>query len=258
MGIKSDTKNQKTILRTEGLKKYFGEVHAVDNVDLRVNHGEILSIIGPNGSGKTTLLNLISNMVEPDEGKVFFYGKDVTKWAPSKLARMGLVRSFQIVNLFDGMSVIDNMKASVISKFGKTNKPFMKVDKDKEVMERSQQLLELFKLSDKADSKARDIPHGDRKVLDVALCFALDPKLILLDEPTSGVGTSEKTQVIQRIEEAVRKGGVTAVIVEHDMDVVFSYSNKVVAMHRGKILAEGKPKDVKKNEEVIKVVMGES
>ncbi|MCW4032044.1 MAG: ABC transporter ATP-binding protein [Candidatus Bathyarchaeota archaeon] len=257
MGIKSDTKNQKTILRTEGLKKYFGEVHAVDNVDLRVNHGEILSIIGPNGSGKTTLLNLISNMVEPDEGKVFFYGKDVTKWAPSKLARMGLVRSFQIVNLFDGMSVLDNMKASVVSKLGKTSKPFIKVDKDKEVIERSQQLLELFKLSEKADSKARDIPHGDRKVLDVALCFALDPKLILLDEPTSGVGTSEKTQVIQRIEEAVRKGGVTAVIVEHDMDVVFSYSNKVVAMHRGRILAEGKPKDVKKNKEVIKVVMGE-
>jgi branched-chain amino acid transport system ATP-binding protein len=239
------------------LKKYFGEVHAVDNVALRVNHGEILSIIGPNGSGKTTLLNLISNMVEPDEGKVFFYGKDVTKWAPSKLARMGLVRSFQIVNLFDGMSVLDNMKASVISKLGKTNKPFIKLDKDKEVIEGSHELLELFKLSDKADSKARDIPHGDRKVLDVALCFALDPKLILLDEPTSGVGTSEKTQVIQRIEEAVRKGGVTAVIVEHDMDVVFSYSDKVVAMHRGKILAEGKPKDVKKNEEVIKVVMGE-
>jgi branched-chain amino acid transport system ATP-binding protein len=253
-----DVKNSEKILQTEGLKKYFGEVRAVDHIDLEVKEGEILSIIGPNGSGKTTLLNLISNMIEPDSGKVFFYSKDVTRWPPSRLARMGLVRSFQLVNLFDGLSALENVKAAVIAKLGRTSKLFSSLNRDEEVTRRSFELLELFKLSDKAGTLARDIPHGDRKVLDVALCFALDPKLILLDEPTSGVSTSEKRPVIQRIEEAVRKGGVTAVIVEHDMDIVFGYSDRVVAMHEGRILAEGKPEEVKANEEVRRVITGES
>ncbi|MEM2106227.1 MAG: ABC transporter ATP-binding protein [Candidatus Bathyarchaeia archaeon] len=249
-------KNEK-ILRTEGLKKYFGEVKAVDNVNLEVSEGEILSIIGPNGSGKTTLLNLISNMIEPDSGKVFFYGRDVTKWAPSKLAKMGLVRSFQIVNLFDGMTVIENLKAAVASNLGRIHKPFSSLNKDEGITKRSLEILELFKLSDKAETLAGDVPHGDRKVLDVALCFALNPKLVLLDEPTSGVSTSEKKPVMQRIEEAVRKEGVTAVIVEHDMDIVFGYSDRVIAMHEGKILAEGKPEEIKENEQVRKIVTGE-
>lgn len=245
------------VLQTEGLKKYFGEVRAVDHVDIEVNEGEIVSIIGPNGSGKTTLLNLISNMIEPDDGKVFFYNKDVTKWAPSRLAKIGLVRSFQVVNLFDGLSILDNMKTAVIAKQGKTSHPFSDLIKDEVVTKRSLELLELFKLADKAQTLASSVPHGDRKVLDVALCFALEPKLILLDEPTSGVSTSEKRPVMQRIEEAVRKGGVNAVIVEHDMDIVFGYSNRVIAMYQGKILAEGKPEDVRENEEVRKVITGE-
>lgn len=258
MGIRKNTKTNETILQTEGLKKYFGEVRAVDGVDLGVKEGEILSIIGPNGSGKTTLLNLISNMIEPDAGKVFFHGKDITKWEPSRLAKIGLVRSFQIVNLFDGLSVLENIKAAVIAGLGKTSKLFTSLDKDEEVSKRSTELLELFMLSDYSEALAKDIPHGVRKVLDVALCFALDPKLILLDEPTSGVSTSEKMPIIQRIQDAVRKkGGVTAVIVEHDMDIVFAYSDRVVAMHQGKVLAEGNPKEVKENEQVKKLIMGE-
>ena len=253
MGIQSSQK----ILQTEGLRKYFGEVKAVDHVDLEVSQGEIVSIIGPNGSGKTTLLNLISNMIEPDAGKVYFEGKDVTKWAPSKLAKMGLVRSFQIVNIFDGLSIQDNVKSAVIAQLGRSSKPFSSLDKDEEVAKRSLELLELFKLQDKAGAMAADVPHGDRKVLDVALCFALNPKMILLDEPTSGVSTSEKRPVMQRIEEAVRKGGVTAVIVEHDMDIVFGYSDRVIAMHEGKVIAEGKPEEVRENVDVRRIVTGE-
>lgn len=257
MVVGNDPKNIETILQTEKLKKYFGEVKAVDYIDLKVNEGEFLSIIGPNGSGKTTLLNVISNLIELDEGKVFFQGRDVTRWAPSRLAKMGLVKSFQVVNLFERMSVIENIKAAVISSLNITHKAFSNLNKEEEVAKKSTDLLELFQLSDKADTWARDVPHGDRKVLDVALCFALDPKLILLDEPTSGVGTTEKIQVIQRIEEAVRKRGLTAVIVEHDMDVVFSYSDRVVAMDYGKILAEGKPEEVRDDPEVKRAIMGE-
>lgn len=257
MDRQRETKISKTVLQIEKLKKYFGEVKAVDYIDLKVNEGEFLSIIGPNGSGKTTFLNLISNMIEPEEGKVFFYGKEVTKWPPSKLAKMGLVRSFQIVNLFDGMSVLDNVKTAMIANEGKASKPFSSLEKDEGVTKRSFDLLQLFKLSDHAEALASDIPHGERKVLDVALCFALDPKLILLDEPTSGVSTSEKIPVMQRIEEAVRKGGFTAIIVEHDMDIVFKYSDRVVAMSEGKILAQGKPKEVREDEKVRRIVMGE-
>ncbi len=257
MVVRDNPKALKTILRTEKLKKYFGEVKAVDYIDLNVNEREFLSIIGPNGSGKTTLLNLISNMIEPDEGKVFFQGRDVTKWSPSRLAKTGLVRSFQVVNLFERLTVLENVKAAVIAGLGRANRAFSSLNRDEEVSKRSIELLKLFHLSEKSENWARDVPHGDRKVLDVALCFALDPKIILLDEPTSGVGTTEKTHVMQRIEEAVRKKGLTAVIVEHDMDVVFSYSDKVVAMDRGKIIAEGKPKEVRDSKEVKKAIMGE-
>jgi len=245
------------LLKVNNLSKYFGGVQAVDRASFELKEGELLGFIGPNGSGKTTLLNVISNLIEPDEGKVIFQGQDVTKWAPSRLAKMGLVKSFQVVNLFERMSVLENLKAAVIASLGITHKAFSNLNKQEEVDKKSAELLELFQLSEKADTWARDVPHGDRKVLDVALCFALDPKLILLDEPTSGVGTTEKTQVIQRIEEAVRKRGLTAVVVEHDMDVVFSYSDRVVAMDWGKILAQGKPEEVRDNPDVKKAIMGE-
>jgi branched-chain amino acid transport system ATP-binding protein len=250
-------KTEDTILVTDNLRKYFGEVHAVDNINLSVRRGELYSIIGPNGSGKTTLINLISGLIEPDSGKVFFKGHDVTNANPDKLSKMGLMRSFQIVNIFDGLSVLDNVRIPCSCRLGRIHNPYKKLEDDKELKTEAEGILSLFGLLDKADILAQQLPHGDRKLLDVAICFAMQPEMVLLDEPTSGVSTSEKKKIMEQIISAVRKGEKTALIVEHDMDVVFSYSDRVVAMNRGKILAEGTPEEIKSNQEVRTAITGE-
>jgi len=247
----------KNILVTRNLKKYFGEVHAVDGVNLSILEGEVAFIIGPNGAGKTTFLNLLCKWLEPDEGKIFFMGKDVTKMPPYKLTKMGIGRSFQLVNLYDTLTVFDNIRVAVISRLGRSGKIFSLVDRDKEVAKETEEILKTFGLSDKKDLLASELPHGDRKLLDVAIPFALKPKLLLLDEPTSGVSTEEKDPVMKTIVSAVKAAGTTALIIEHDMSIVFSYSDRVIAMHEGKILADGKPKEVQENKLVKTLIMGE-
>jgi len=247
---------EKTILEVSGLKKYFGEVKAVDGVNFAIKKETITSIIGPNGAGKTTLLNLISGMLKPDAGKVVFMGKNITKMPPYKIAKLGIGRSFQLVSVYDGLTVFDNIRIPILSRMGKTKSMVSLLERDVKVKEEANEILELFGLFDKKDVLAGELPHGDRKLLDVAIAFALNPKLVLLDEPTSGVGVREKRHVMDVIEKAVREKGVTAIIVEHDMDIVFSYSDRIIVMHQGKILADGSPGEIKENEEVKTVILG--
>ena len=245
------------ILVTENLRKYFGEVRAVDGVSLAIEKETLTSIIGPNGAGKTTLINLISGRLKADSGKVTFLGKDITFLTPHKIVRIGIVRSFQLVDIYNGLSVFDNVRVAVLSNMGKTRDIFSFLERDAEVIRRVDDILKTFGLHESKDALARDLPHGERKLLDVAMSFSLDPKLILLDEPTSGVSAGEKGRVMDVIESVVRQRGITAIIVEHDMDVVFSYSDRIVAMHQGRILADGPPEKIKENEDVRKVIMGE-
>ena len=255
--MKTGQDRNDAILRTENLRKYFGEVHAVDDISLSVRQGELVSIIGPNGSGKTTLINLISGLVESDSGRVFLKGEDVTNSDPHTISKMGLARSFQIVNIFDGLTALDNLRVAHSSRLGRSNNVLRNLEDDDEIKKDAVDLLSLFGLLERADVLAGQLPHGDRKLLDVAICFALRPEVVLLDEPTSGVSTSEKTRIMDQITSAGRKDKVTAVIVEHDMDVVFSYSDRVVAMHRGRVLAEGTPEEIKASQEVRSAITGE-
>jgi branched-chain amino acid transport system ATP-binding protein len=246
------------ILETIDLKKYFGDTRAVDNVNLTIAEGEFISLVGPNGAGKTSLVNVVSAYLRPDSGKVVFRGEDVTHATVTERVKRGIARSFQLVNLFDDLTAFDNVALAIFSREGKTRNLATLADLDRAVIQETDSVLGQFGLKAKRDERARDLAQGERKLLDVALAYALRPKLLFLDEPTSGVSTRDKGMIMDRIASVVRGEGITAVIVEHDMDVVFKYSNRIVVMHQGAILAQGTPDAIRKNDEVAMILLGTS
>ncbi|MFQ5995686.1 MAG: ABC transporter ATP-binding protein [Acidiferrobacterales bacterium] len=245
-----------TLLQTQNLKKYFGDTRAVDDVDFVVSEGELLSLVGANGAGKTTLVNLISAYLEPDSGQIVFQGQDISRLHVADRIKAGIARSFQLVNLFDDLSAFDNIALSIFSREGKTRKLFALAEKDDEVTQEALDVLRQFGLESKRDTLAGGLAQGERKLLDVAVAHALRPTLLFLDEPTSGVSTRDKAQIMDTISSVVRDGKITAVIIEHDMDVVFKYSDRIVVMYEGKILADGSPEEIRQNSEVATVLLG--
>jgi branched-chain amino acid transport system ATP-binding protein len=244
------------LLVTTGLVKAFGAYRAVDGVDFRVNEGETLALIGSNGAGKTTLVNLISGLLRPTDGRIEFQGVDVTVQSSYERIRAGIARSFQLVNLFDQLPCLDNVALPIFAREGKTLKLLSLADRDRAVWQEALEILHQFGLSPKAGVLAGDLSQGERKLLDVAVAYALRPRLLFLDEPTSGVSTREKAPIMDIITGIVRSGHITAVIIEHDMDVVFNYSDRIVAMHQGAILADGTPDEIRRNEAVALNLLG--
>jgi branched-chain amino acid transport system ATP-binding protein len=245
-----------SLLETRGLVKYFGETHAVDKVDFRVAEGEVLALIGSNGAGKTTLVNLISGLFPPDRGEIVFRGVDVTRQTVNERIRAGIARSFQLVNLVDQLTALDNIALTIFSREGRTRRLFSLADRDRAVWEEAFEILRTFGLETKATMLAGGLSQGERKLLDVAVAYALKPKLLLLDEPTSGVSTREKAPIMDTVTSVVRSQGISATIIEHDMDVVFKYSDRIVAMHQGAILADGRPDEIRRNEAVTTNLLG--
>jgi branched-chain amino acid transport system ATP-binding protein len=244
------------LLKTTQLTKSFGDTHAVDHVDFTVAAGEVLALIGSNGAGKTTLINLISGLIAPDSGRVDFQGNDITRASTHRKIALGIARSFQLVNLFDQLSVHDNVTLAIFSREGRTRRLFSLADADTAVRDEGAAVLKQFGLDGRAGEPAGGLSQGERKLLDVAVAYALRPKLLFLDEPTSGVSTREKAPIMDIITQVVRSGGITAVIVEHDMDVVFTYCPRIVAMHQGTILADGTPEQIRSNPQVTANMLG--
>jgi branched-chain amino acid transport system ATP-binding protein len=244
------------LLEAARLSKRFGDLRAVDNVDFHVDEGEFLSLVGSNGAGKTTLVNLISAHVVPDSGSILFAGRDITATTVAERIRAGIARSFQIVNLFDNLSVLDNVALSIFAREGKTRRAFALADGDRAVAAEARDVLRLFGLRDKQQFPASSLAQGERKLLDVAVAYALKPRVLFLDEPTSGVGTRDKAQIMDTVAAVVRAGGGAAVVVEHDMDIVFTYSDRVVVMHEGTVLAQGPPAEIRANRDVASVLLG--
>jgi branched-chain amino acid transport system ATP-binding protein len=245
-----------TLLRTIDLRKQFGETRACDGVNFTVQQGEFLSLVGSNGAGKTSLVNLISAHLTPDSGQILFEDKDITNTSVYERIRAGIARSFQIVNLFDGLSVYDNVALSIFSRDRKTVRIASLADHDADVHRETLEVLGQFGLRDKSTIVAGGLAQGERKLLDVAVAYALRPKLLFLDEPTSGVSTRDKTQIMDTVSSVVRKGHVTAVVIEHDMDVVFRYSDRIVMMHEGRFLADGSPQEIRANKDVASILLG--
>ena len=244
------------LLRTVDLRKQFGETRACDGVNFVVNKGEFLSLVGSNGAGKTSLVNLITAHLKPDSGQILFEDHDITRMTVAQRIKAGIARSFQIVNLFDGLTVFDNIALSIFSREGKTVQIAALADHDDEVRRETLEVLGQFGLRDKSSVTAAGLAQGERKLLDVAVAYALRPKLLFLDEPTSGVSTGEKAQIMDTVSSVVRAGTVTAVVIEHDMDVVFRYSDRIVMMHEGRLLADGTPDEIKADKDVANILLG--
>jgi len=243
-------------LVTEKLTKYFGDTHAVDKVDFVIGEGEVVALICSNGAGKTSLVNLISGLLQPDSGRIVFRGEDVTRQPVQDRIKAGIARSFQIVNLFDELTVVDNVALSIFSREGKTRWFFTLADHYGAIWEEAHDILRQFGLDLKATQLAGGISQGERKLLDVAVAYALKPQLLFLDEPTSGVSTREKAPIMDVISSIVRSQKITAVVIEHDMDIIFKYSDRIVVMHQGVILASGSPEEIRSNESVKDAVFG--
>lgn len=245
------------ILKAERLLKSFGGLMAVANVNLEIEEGELTSIIGPNGAGKTTLFNLLTGHLRPDSGRVIYKGKDITGLPPYQICKAGIGRSFQRINIFPQLSIFDNIQTAVLSGQGKTTNLFSLAKNM--VREETEEILEIVELGDKKKALLGGLlAHGDQKRLEIGIALATRPKLLLLDEPTAGMSPEETVSTTKLIERLAREQGLTIIFVEHDMSVVFAISEKIRVMHLGRIIATGKPEEVRGNDEVQQIYLGEA
>ena len=244
------------MLIVKNLTKRFGGFTAVDDVNLEIKEGEIISIIGTNGAGKTTLVNMISGFLKPDSGTILFSDKDITFASPYIRIKLGVGRSFQLIQLFENSTALDNVRTALFSKYGMIRRGLLPADRYTSVTDEATKILKDFNMLDKKNLTPKALSEGDMKILDVAIAFALKSRLLLLDEPTSGVATQDKFKVMDSIVSAIRKEGISTLIIEHDMDIVSGYSDRVIVMHEGKILAQGKPDEIMENREVKATLFG--
>lgn len=242
------------ILQTKGLTKSFGGVFAIDQVDFDLEPGIIQALIGPNGAGKTTLFNVITGLFKADDGMVLFDGLDITGWEPYQICHKGLSRTFQIINIFPGLSVFENIQMAVVSHKRETKNLFAR--KEKMFREEVFQLLEIIGLSDKVDSIGGNMSLGEKKRLEMAIALANEPKLLLLDEPTSGMGPEETAEIMDLVKKLRDELKITICFVEHDMNAVFQWAERITVLHQGKIIASGSPLDIKNNQQVQRVYLG--
>ena len=243
------------MLRTEGLTKSFGGLMAVNKVDLDIEEGEVSSIIGPNGAGKTTLFNLLTGHIHLDSGRILFKGEDITKLPPHRICQRKLGRSFQRVNIFPRLSTFDNVQVAVLSEKKRSLDFFSQVKKI--ARDETNEILESVGLGDKKDVVSGFLAHGDQRRLEIGIALANRPELLLLDEPTAGMSPEETKETTALIARLGREGNLTILFTEHDMNVVFRISERIRVMYMGQIIVEGKPEEVRANDEVRRIYLGE-
>lgn len=243
------------VLQATGICKGFGAVVAADNVSLDVPRGAVYSLIGSNGAGKTTFVNMVTGYIKPDQGTIRFKGKDITNEGPRQIAQMGIHRSFQIAQLCGGLSVLENMM--VAEAINSDTKPsFFRSAKRAERIESAEATLERFGIAEFRDHAMSELPGGVKKLLDIAMAMAGPTEIMMLDEPTSGVASDEKFPIMDRVIQALTGTGVTILFVEHDMDIVSRYSEKVIAFYAGQVIANDDPEIVLADAEVKRYVTG--
>jgi branched-chain amino acid transport system ATP-binding protein len=247
-------------LETRSLTKKFGGLTAVDQVDLSVEEGRITALIGPNGSGKTTLFNMLMGVYPATEGEIFFQNKSLIRKKPSQIARMGISRTFQNIQLFQRLSVLENVMVAQdlhcrSTLFGTFLRTQAVIQEDEEVRQKAKRLLGLVGLKEVEEQEARNLPYGAQRLLEIARALATDPKLLLLDEPAAGMNLTESSELMSLIER-IRDMGITILLVEHDMRVVMGISERVAVLNFGQKIAEGDPEEVQRNSEVIRAYLG--
>jgi branched-chain amino acid transport system ATP-binding protein len=245
------------LLEATAVSKSYGPFHALTDVSLSVAAGEFVSIVGPNGAGKTTLVNVVTGLLKPTSGQVRFEGQDIAGIGPRELARRGMARAFQLVNIFPALTVRETLAVAVASRLGRASNPLRSLRRDSEVAADVERIAEVLGLRAKLAITAGTLSQGEKKLLDVASAFALGPKLILLDEPTSGVSTGDKHAIMEVLVAAAKAAGVDAIVqVEHDMDLVARYSDRIVALQEGRVLADLPPDRFFTDPHLIATVVG--
>ncbi|MBU6506980.1 MAG: ABC transporter ATP-binding protein [Alphaproteobacteria bacterium] len=247
-----------SLLQVENVSKRFGDLVAVNGVSMTVEQGELRAVIGPNGAGKTTFFNLISGFLTPSSGRIIFDDKDVTKLLPAHRVWRGMARTFQITEVFPELTARENLRIAVEVASGYRLKTWLSRDADSEVRARVTDLLEMSGLASKADRLVGELSHGDQRATEIMMALALKPRLLLLDEPTAGMGDQETYDITQLIRKLHKGQNLTIVLIEHDMRVVFHLADRIMVLAEGTLLAEGTPAEIAKNEAVQAAYLGKA
>jgi branched-chain amino acid transport system ATP-binding protein len=242
------------VLSCQGLVKKFGGITATNDVSIALHRGARHALIGPNGAGKTTLINLLTGVLEPTAGRITLEGQDISRLAPHQRVRRGMVRTFQINQLFASMTPLETLALVVSQQRGLGTRWWKSLGQDAAVAQRAQQLLEQFHLAEVANQKTEHLAYGKRRLLEIAIALACEPRVLLLDEPVAGVPAGEREELLQTV--AALPADVSVLLIEHDMDLVFSFANRMTVLVNGTVLTEGTPEEIAANQDVKAVYLG--
>ncbi|MGH7051890.1 MAG: ABC transporter ATP-binding protein [Acetobacteraceae bacterium] len=245
-----------SLLALESVSRRFGAIEALSDISLAVEQGELRAVIGPNGAGKTTLFNLVSGYYPPSEGRILFEGASISGIPPARLVARGIVRTFQITEIFLDLTVYENLRVAVETAMGLTHHPFIGRALRREVENRVGELLEVVRLADKADRVAGELAHGDQRVVEMGITLTRDPKLLLLDEPTAGMGDEETHHMVEIIRRLHAERGITMLFIEHDMSIIFGVADRITVLDNGRLMAEGTAAEIAANERVQAAYLG--
>lgn len=249
---------ESALLEVRELSKHFGKFRALSDVTLHVQPGRLSALIGPNGAGKTTFYNVVSGRYRPTTGKVYFQGRDVSRTPTHKLVGRGLLRSFQITNIFPDLTVLENVLTPLVVHHGMSFSLFGSIKNRNDLKKEAETILEQVGLGSDAHRVAHTLAYGDKRLVEIAIVLARRPKLVLLDEPTAGMNPEETDRMINLIKELSVKSGTTFFVTEHDMKVVFSVAERIFVLNQGMLLAEGSPDEIRSNERVKEAYLGGS
>jgi branched-chain amino acid transport system ATP-binding protein len=247
-----------SLLQVQNVSRHFGSLVAVDQVSMTVEPGELRAVIGPNGAGKTTFFNMISGFFPPTSGAIVFEGTDITAWPAERRVAGGMARTFQITEIFPELSVRENLRIPVEVAAGLRLQPWLSKAADTKIRARLDELLGMGGLTDKADRLVGELSHGDQRATEIMMSLALRPRLLLLDEPTAGMGDQETYDVTKLIRKLHRDEKLTIVLIEHDMRVVFHLADRIMVLAEGAVLAEGTPEEIGKDERVQAAYLGKT
>jgi branched-chain amino acid transport system ATP-binding protein len=247
-----------SLLRVENVSKHFGSLVAVNDVSMTVAPGELRAVIGPNGAGKTTFFNLITGFFRPTAGRIMFDGDDITALLPARRVWRGVARTFQITEVFPELTVHENLRIPVEVASGFRLQPWLSRDADAKVRARVDELLQMGGLAGKASRLVGELAHGDQRATEIMMAIALNPRLLLLDEPTAGMGEQETLDIIQLVRRLHKDAKLTIVLIEHDMRVVFHLADRIMVLDQGKFLADGTPQEIAANEAVQTAYLGKA
>jgi branched-chain amino acid transport system ATP-binding protein len=247
-----------SLLQVKNVSKHFGSLVAVNDISMTVEPGELRAIIGPNGAGKTTFFNLITGFFTPTMGSIIFDGQDVTDLLPARRVWSGMARTFQVTEIFPELSVGENIRIPVEVASGFRLRPWLSREDEAKIRERVAELLAMGGLTEKAERQVGELSHGDQRATEIMMALALKPRLLLLDEPTAGMGDQETYDITQLVRRLHKESKLTIVLIEHDMRVVFHLADRIMVLDQGRFLAEGTPQEIAANKAVQTAYLGQA